>query len=361
MIFPYAAAYREPVYSLLDKEVDCIFHFCSNTDTTLKQMDYNVLNDYRFDIKEKIIHGQWRVFEGMKRIEFEKDDVIVCPGNIRYLSIWSLLLKNKLRKRNRVILWTHGAYGRESRMQFIIKRLFYRLADHVFLYGDYAKDIFLRHHIMDERKITVVWNSLDYDKQIKYRTKECDNIIQGHFNNDYPTILFIGRLTYEKKLDMLVEALHRLEYRDEYYNCVFIGKGEASEDILRAADKYGLASRVWLYGACYDDEEMFPLLNNADLCVSPGNVGLTAIHVMTYGIPVISHDDYSHQGPEFEAIKEGETGSFYKKDNLDSLVDCISKWFKNAPSKDKVRRNCYSVIDNYYNPHVQVSIIKSIL
>lgn len=361
MLFPYAAAYREPIYTLLDKELDCVFHFCSNTDTSLKQMNYSVLKDCRFDISEKVIRGQWRVFNGISKIGFKKNDVIICPGNIRYLSIWRLLLHNRIIKRYRIILWSHGAYGRESKLQYFLKKIFYRLSDHVFLYGNYAKDLFIKHHILDQNKMTVVWNSLDYDRQIIYRSKECNNIIREHFNNEFPTILFIGRLTYEKKLDMLVEALHRLALRNEFYNCVFIGKGEAEDSIIQTSNSYCMKDRIWLYGSCYNDEEMFPLIKNADICVSPGNVGLTAIHVMTYGIPVISHDDYTHQGPEFEAIKEGVTGSFFKNDSIESLVECISNWLKNRPSKDVVSENCYRVIDNCYNPHAQVNIIKNAL
>lgn len=363
MIFPYAAAYREPIYLLLDQSFDCVYHFCENTDTTLNQMDYTKLKDCRFDLKEVIIHGQWRFFKGISSIEIQSGDVVICPGNIRYLSIWALLLRNKLSRRKfRIIFWTHGGYGRESSMQFFLKRLFYRLSDHVFLYGNYAKNIFLQHHIIGSDKMTVVWNSLDYDKQIKYRRILCDDVIQKHFKNGYKTILFIGRLTFEKKLEMLVEAIWRLEQeREEKYNCVFIGTGEAEYNLSEAIKKFKLSDRIWLYGPCYDDDEMYPLLKNADLCVSPGNVGLTAIHVLTYGMPVVTHNDFAHQGPEFEAIVDGVTGSFFKRDDIGSLVECVSSWFNSGCNREEIRANCYRIIDENYNPHVQLEIIKKAL
>lgn len=51
---------------------------------------------------------------------------------------------------------------------------------------------------------------------------------------------------------------------------------------------------------------------NADLCVSPGNVGLTAMHSLVFGCPVITHNCFEWQMPEFEAIQPGITGDFLR-------------------------------------------------
>lgn len=55
------------------------------------------------------------------------------------------------------------------------------------------------------------------------------------------------------------------------------------------------------------------LIYNADLCVAPGNIGLTAMHAMMFGCPCISHNDFSWQMPEFEAIVPYKTGNFLKE------------------------------------------------
>ena len=44
-----------------------------------------------------------------------------------------------------------------------------------------------------------------------------------------------------------------------------------------------------------------------DITVSPDKVGLTAIHSMAYGRPVITHDNMDRQGPEVEAVIPGRT------------------------------------------------------
>ena len=102
------------------------------------------------------------------------------------------------------------------------------------------------------------------------------------------------------------------------------------------------------------------MIFNADLCVSPGNIGLTAIHVLMFGCPAITNNDFAHQMPEFEAIHDGRTGSFFKAGDSSSLADVISDWFmKHKNDRDYVRQACYSEIDSNWNPSYQIEIIKS--
>ncbi|MEZ4897633.1 MAG: hypothetical protein R2806_12390 [Saprospiraceae bacterium] len=55
---------------------------------------------------------------------------------------------------------------------------------------------------------------------------------------------------------------------------------------------------------------------NSAVCVSPGNIGLTGVHSMSFGCPVISHNNFVEQMPEFEIIREGETGYFFQQNNI---------------------------------------------
>ena len=105
-----------------------------------------------------------------------------------------------------------------------------------------------------------------------------------------------------------------------------------------------------------------PLIYNADLCVAPGNIGLTSIHVLMFGCPAISHNDFAYQMPEFEAIKDGETGSFFERDSQQSLNTAISKWFTRKDyNREAIRQACYNEIDTNWNPDYQMNIIKEVI
>ena len=94
------------------------------------------------------------------------------------------------------------------------------------------------------------------------------------------------------------------------------------------------------------------------MCVVPGDVGLTAIHSMMFGTPVISHNYFPTQGPEFEAIIPDETGAFFEHENVDSLAEVIQKWFSEHSNREEVRHNCYSEIDNNWTPDYQIKVLK---
>ena len=97
------------------------------------------------------------------------------------------------------------------------------------------------------------------------------------------------------------------------------------EELLNLVKSLKLDRQVWFFGACYDESKIAELIFNANVCVSPGNVGLTAIHSLSYGTPVITHDSFSHQMPEFEAIIPNLTGNFFEEGNLQSMNEVIEK------------------------------------
>ncbi|MGB5555677.1 MAG: glycosyltransferase [Flavobacteriaceae bacterium] len=212
-------------------------------------------------------------------------------------------------------------------------------------------------------KLVLIYNSLFYDKQLKIRNKLTPSTLyKDHFGNELPVILYLGRIQKSKKVDQLVEAVKLLKNQNSPFNLVIVGKDVENNEIPKLANDYGLNDNIWFYGPCYDEEEIGPLIFNSAVCVSPGLIGLMAIHSLTYGTPVITCDAFSSHGPEFEAIDDGVTGSFFKEDDLDDLCEAITHWTTISKSKrEKVRLNAYKVIDEKYNAHAQIQIIKTTL
>ena len=142
-------------------------------------------------------------------------------------------------------------------------------------------------------------------------------------------------------------------------NLTFIGDGAMRQDLENRVNSLGLRDRVWFYGACYDEIVNAEFVYNADLCVAPGNIGLTAMHTMVFGTPVLSHNDFKWQMPEFEAIHPGITGDFFERDNVDDIAKTIKNWFdKNGAKRDEIRRNCMNEIDTQWNPYFQIDVLK---
>jgi glycosyltransferase involved in cell wall biosynthesis len=206
----------------------------------------------------------------------------------------------------------------------------------------------------------VVFNSLDFDQhkflRIQYRNLSKQEVFPFFQNQDLPILVFIGRLTIQKKLDLLLHAANAINSTVPLVNLVIIGEGLAREK-LENLGQNGIKGK-WLHfvGACYSEEEIGRYLSVSDLCISPGNVGLTAIHSLSFGTPVCTHGNLNNQMPEAEAISDGYNGFYFKENDLVDLVLGIKRWISNNPDREVVRERCFEIIDTYYNPDYQLSV-----
>lgn len=355
--FNKPAKYRESIYRKMEEEFEADWHF-GQSRNNLKLFDPSDFRNVVFH--NSLANSKVKWTKGILSLLFKGYNRYLMSGETRDIAVFLFLIIRKLFFFNKkVYLWTHGWYGKESFKEFLYKKIYYSCADGLFLYGNYARECMIKEGF-DEKKLFVIHNSLAYETQLNLRQQlSRTDIYKDHFGNSNPVICFIGRLKKVKKLDMLVSALYNLKKQGQIYNLVFIGDGECKDSLEQQVDGYGLSQQVWFYGECFDENTNAELIFNADLCVAPGNVGLTAIHTLMFGCPVITHNDYKWQMPEFEAIKEGVTGSFFKRNDVDSLVQSITNWFIEKQNKRKdVMNACFNEIDSFWNPSYQIEVLK---
>lgn len=362
-IYNNAPLYREGIFTLIDKELDCDWFF-GDALHGIKQMDTSKL-------KGKVIHGKnislfgnhayWQT--GAVKLLFNKHYThFVILGEERCLSTWCFLLLSVFFPKKKIYFWSHGAYGREGKIKILIMRFFWSFIDGAFLYGHYAKNIMKKENF-DISNCHIIHNSLNYEKQMRLRESiSKSSVYIDYFGNNDPVLVMIGRLNLRKKLNMLIHAVAILREKGETYNVVLIGDGEDRKHVEELVSELKIKKQVWFYGACYNEAKNAELLYNSDMCVVPGDIGLTAIHSMMFGVPCITHNNYSTQGPEFEAIQEGITGSFFVHNDIKSLADTISNWFRQKRNcREEVRQACYHEIDTQWNPKFQIEVFKRMI
>lgn len=353
-----AALYRQGIYKLMDAEFGCDWVF-GKPDDDIKQMDFSVLKGHvTLGRIRQLFNGKMYWQKGVVKQIFKDYSHYIVIGEERNLSVWIFLLFSLFTRKKKVYFWTHGAYGKEHGIKLFVSNTFARMTDGAFVYSNYARDILIKRGFSPERIFTI-HNSLDYDKQIELRNSGLSSDVYArHFGNNNPVVIFIGRLTKVKKLDILIDAIARLREEGKHYNLVFVGNGSEHQALEEKMKSLGLNEVVWFYGACYDEKTNAELIYNADLCVAPGNVGLTAMHTMVFGTPVISHNNFPYQMPEFEAIHPDETGDFFEYDNVNSLAQVVQKWFDNHKDREATRQACYKEIDTQWNPQFQIEVLK---
>ena len=172
---------------------------------------------------------------------------------------------------------------------------------------------------------------------------------------ELPLLIFVGRMTAEKHPLMLVDLALIMKNSNNPVNIIIIGDGPELVSLKRKVTAYKLKDFVYIHGSCYDEEVLATMMCAADLAVLPGYVGLSAMHYMAYGLPVLTSNDSKKQKPEVEAIVKGKTGDFYLHGNINSLITKVTEWIgKIGP---ETRENCINQIEQYYNPEVQRTII----
>jgi len=356
LIHNFAQHYRSEVFQLIDEAYDCDFFF-GDKYLDVKKMDYALLKGKVTEVH----NGRIGPFQYQTKILslLRKYDVFLMIGETHSITTWLFMFMSRLYKNKRIYFWCHGWYGKETKVEGILKHVLDKMPSGLFVYGEYAKKLMISEGF-DENKLHVIHNSLSYSKQLEVRKHlQRTDVYTNHFHNKNKNLIFIGRLDPVKKLDMILRAMKESEDRSYKYNITFIGGGQDQQRLEVLTKELGLIESVWFYGPCYDEKILGDLIYNADLCVAPGNIGLTAMHSLVFGTPAMTHNCFKWQMPEFEAIKPGITGNFFEMDNVKSLSTAIDNWFvENGSRREDVRRACMKEIDDRWTPAYQMKVFK---
>jgi len=285
-------------------------------------------------------------------------DTLIFEGCVYHLSTWVATILGRLRGK-RVLFWTHGFRREEKGLKAKIRVCFYKLASGLLLYGKRGKMLCEKIGIPGDR-LYVVNNALDLMKQVEVRESLTPEVLEQcrsklFKNPDLPILVWIGRLTIWRQLDMLLEAAGRLKDKGTPVNVLLVGDGHHRKGLEELTQKLGIQDYTCIYGACYDEKLLGPMICMSSVLVSPGPVGLSCMHSLVYGVPVITNDNLNTQGPEVDIIIPGETGDFFRENDFDDMMATIGKWLDITSKTSSYKRRCYEEVLRY-SPEYQVSI-----
>ncbi len=364
-IFPF---YRKSLWEklILNNSFDLDIHFSDYNPIGIKNINTTSL-DPKIQNHLKKIKNLWffnRIIIWQKGViklaALGTFDNIMFLGEFQILSTWIAILIARVRGK-KILLWSHGLYGNESYFKKKIRLLFYSFAQINIVYENRAKQILINQGFKP-KTIEVIYNSLNFDTQnliySKLENEENVNPINFFSNKSLQTIFFVGRITPQKRINELLDCLALLNNKGVKYNLLIIGDGPILNKLKNEYNNFVELGWLHFYGSTYDENELANLIFHSDLCVSPGNIGLTAIHSLTYGTSVASHSNFRNQMPEVEIIKEGENGFMFEENNIEDLAIKIESFFNTKRKSKKVIRN---KIVELYNPENQLNIFKRIL
>lgn len=358
--FPH---YRKGIIEELARSTKFSFHFIGD-----RQYRDSSINSYEFGSQVPLqlartvpigpVTFQRGLIRGILRTQAK---LCIFLGNPRFVSYWMVASLCRLSGR-KVLFWSHGwLKASEPPFRLLVKNAFFHIANILLLYGRRAREIGIAHGF-DGDRIIVIHNSLDWDTQSRIFAR-LSSLTRLDLRDDFllppdiPIIICSARLTHKCRFDLLIQAGHLLLKRQFPIFILLVGDGPEATALATLAASLQVQHRF--FGPCYDETVLAKLYKAADITVSPGKVGLTAVHSMTYGTPVLTHNNPDLQMPEYEAIIPGITGNFFAEGSAQSLADAIQCWLLSHPIKPE--DECIRQISEFFTPSFQRRQIETAL
>lgn len=220
------------------------------------------------------------------------------------------------------VFWSHGFNMNvgvatwQQRARQLPRMWLARMADAHICYSEEGRDYLSRY--IDPSRIFVAPNSLDLSPMRVLARTAAPPKAPGR-----PHLLAVGRITRRKDYPLLVRVTKRLKEDFPDIVLTIVGDGpDAERTRLAAGDELG--TRIRLAGAEYDEAALARHFLSADLCVFPGQVGLSVNHALAYALPVLAFDRTASgppHSPEVAYIVPGVTGERVPVYGEDALYD----------------------------------------
>lgn len=170
--------------------------------------------------------------------------------------------------------------------------------------------------------------------------------------NDHKVIGFLGRLGFEKRVDLLIEAFSQLKKRQP--NCSLLIVGDGPDNVVKALKQQAATVGNVHFTGFLMGEQKANALASCDLFCSPSpyeTFGLTIVEAMASGVPVVTVDS----GAVAEYLVDGENAYLAAPDDSEKLADRL----EDALQKDNTaliqralqQASCYSVEHGCQNLH----------
>lgn len=252
-----------------------------------------------------------------------------------------------------VILWGRGKKigvfcdstkldRRQTFLKTLVKRLFFRMCQCTFAYGVRSKEYAEYMGMQGDRvfancQAAAVPNRFtsDYVRQQRQRTTSAA-----------PMILYVGRLSPEKGLDIVLRAFTAVLARRPDARLIIVGGGPQKDELQQLAEALGIEQNVVFAGAKQPDE-LWPYYLQANCFVLGSRRepwGLVVNEALTLGCPVVVSD---RCGCIAELVVDGVTGYSFPCDDIDALADRLLKVLQSPHGGAELIDGCLSVIGRH--------------
>ncbi len=264
--------------------------------------------------------GRWVWQRGAIRLAWDKNiDVLILESDPQILSNLCLCLFGRLLGK-KILLWGHGIGSRQTwpvrKLRSWIPRLL-----HGYIFYDKLRAREVISWGLPRRYVFIAANSLD--------TRTIRRLSHPWENDLRTNIICSGRLISEKRVGLLLHGFARATAGLPSDVCLtLIGDGPELESLMRLSQELGIHDRVQFTGKLTEEADLAPFFNSSWVAVSPGYLGLSAVHALAYGVPLLVAEGEPHS-PEIVVFEPGVTGCSFTGNDPDDLAATLVRMWRN--------------------------------
>ncbi len=186
------------------------------------------------------------------------------------------------------------------------------------------------------KNVNVLTNAIDYEQFSRGKTKTIGKKIN---------LCYFGRVSFEKRIDIALEALFLLRKKYSNVEMNIIGSGPAEESLKRQARELGIEKYVHFLGP-KRGKELAHVVKQNHILVAPSPMetqGLYVLEAMAAGLCVVGANARAIP----VALGKNERGLLFETNNVEDCAEKIEKLMKNPALQKKLTLNAKKWVKSY--------------
>ncbi|MBW8364901.1 MAG: glycosyltransferase family 4 protein [Rhizobium sp.] len=276
-----------------------------------------VLNEAKYDFREYRF-GTYtfrRYFGVVKKIAEIRPDIVINAAHSGNWSHWKIS-DQKYRLGFKLMSWLCGYEFHPGKLKGFLLDRFIPRYDYHLAYHSNARDYAMSHGARADQ-VTVMHNTINEEKIATLPKAEARALVVDKHPEigDRKIILFVGAVLAEKRIEVILQALDRMQRKDAVL--VLVGDGEHLPVIRQLS-----AGRddVVLTGSIV--EGVGPYFDAAEMYVLPGTGGLGINEAMAHRLPIVSG---FADGSADDLVVDGENGFRLRENTPEELAEKMAR------------------------------------
>ncbi|MHB9071048.1 MAG: glycosyltransferase family 4 protein [Sedimentisphaerales bacterium] len=325
----------------------CLKNLVEHSSNDVEHFIYPLRNNTDIEIKGNVIRFQYPNYDPRKFLAIlkliHKYDIDIVHAHLHKPVIMALLLACFCRVK--VVVHEHGTIALRG-FQYSLYRILLRILHHnadVFVSVSKNAAMWLRKSGVSEKKIRVIYNAIDSavfkpDEYLRNNARKILGI------EEHSTVIgYVGRLSFEKGPDIIIEAMSILKKQNIHCVLVLAGDGNERGRLQKLSSKLDIEDCVRFLGVRKDVPNVIAA---CDIGVVPSrfeSFGLGAVEFMQMKVPLVC----SGVAGLAEVVEDGNTALVPSSNTPANIAESIEKLIKNPALRQVIAENAYEYAQKF--------------